>query len=154
MEGIRSAHQKTGLAPSSVIVDSAPFVAAKVSSPLGYDAETDRLLVNPGWPHWGSLAARTAELAGAGVWSTRTDDHIYVHEMAHKSLALKLGIDTYRSFRRERWQDAADVEVAKQVSAQAAKSPSEFVAEVYAMLRNGLRVPVQVRVLYARLEGP
>lgn len=109
------------------------------------------LFANPLYQHWGQLSADAAQQYQRGQWSTSHPYHVIRHEMGH-FVYYRANPARYLAMRTQRLT-AAEQQIASGVSAYAATSVMEFIAETFAVLVDGKALPATVLALYARLGG-
>jgi hypothetical protein len=109
------------------------------------------LFANPLYQHWGQLSADAAQQYQRGQWSTGHPYHVIRHEMGHL-VYYRADPARYLAMRTQHLT-AAEQQVASSVSAYAATSAMEFVAETFALLVDGKALPATVLALYAQLGG-
>ena len=130
-------------------VDSSDLVAS--ISPNRVTGEA-WLFLNPGYPFWANPAEDARMQHAKGHWSSSDPMHIIRHEMGHLTQYKKSEADYMRlSGMIFSPEEAA---IAARVSAYAAESPREFVAEVFAAKLAQAAFDDEVMQLYRRLGGP
>lgn len=137
--------------PSSVRVDPTPF-AENPDWLMAYRPGEDVLLLNP---HLGlrEMIRKTAEAGSNKYFSTSAPLHVIRHEIGHAMLyhaaPLRIGKLSMAAQLNPRVRPLVE----KEVSEYAATNPLEFVAEVYAGLRDGRTYSDKIMRMYHAYGG-
>lgn len=118
-----------------------------------YDPSRGKVFLNQRHPFWRSPIAFMTTNHRAGSTSTANPAHPAFQEIAHRLHQVAVGAARYAELRARPLTPEEDA-IAATVSAYARTSPAEFVAEVYAALRDGRELDEAVLALYNRLGGP
>lgn len=137
--------------PSSVRVDPTPF-AENPDWLMAYRPGEDVLLLNP---HLGlrEMIRKTAEAGSNKYFSTSAPLHVIRHEIGHAMLYHAAPLRIGQLSMADRLNPRVRPLVEKEVSEYAATNPLEFVAEVYAGLRDGRTYSDKIMRMYHAYGG-
>lgn len=121
--------------------------------PAAFFRKRGVIAFNPRFDGWDAIEAKIAQRALQGWWSTDDPDYLLFHEAAHDLHFKAIQNDRYEALARMSL-GAVERVIALEVSGYAAKSPLEFVAEVFAARMAGEVFSAAVMNLYKMWEGP
>ena len=148
-----------GVLPTRISIDAKAFPLGAEGALAHYSPAPGAIDINPLSPHWqGNTAQNQAGRFTNGWSSTPARNSVFFHETGHylHDVNTRNSDDFVKKFVRNEneWLYDSWEETAQTVSAYAAKSPKEFVAEVYAGHMDGRTYSRDVESLYRYFSGP
>lgn len=109
------------------------------------------MYIRPSDLYWLDPVKEAAKQFALGQWCTDQPHHVVIHELGHLA-HYRQDAAAYRAALDKVWT-AEELSIARRVSAYAAESPREFVAEVFVLLTLGKPIADDVLSLYQKLGG-
>lgn len=128
------------------------FEKLEEGTPSLYAMANDEIFIDDRSPFWKNPAIEAAKRFDIGWWSTSNALHPIIHEIGHEA-HYKSAPRIYFSRSLERWTSVEFSKISGKVSKYAETDPSEFVAEVFAGLVDGIEYDPQVMAVYRTLQG-
>lgn len=118
-----------------------------------FDPRNGKIYLNQRHPFWRNPVAVMRGRKQFGLSSTANPAHPAFQEIAHRLHQKAVGLKRYRELRGASLTSEQDA-VAVKISQAARVSPVEYVAEVFAMMKDGQAVAPEVMKLYNHFGGP
>lgn len=123
------------------------------SIPASYSPTFDEISINAAAEAWKD-PGRLAKSKADGVLSTGNYEGVVHHEVGHHKHRNALGAKEFVELSKRVLPDDLVDLIEKHVSGYAATNQVEFVAEAYALIQAGGRIPKVLMDFYASLKGP